>query len=96
VNAQPVKKRPSPNFESDLAELELLVARMERGDLSLEEAIGTFERGVALARSCQQALRDAEQKVQRLSQNGGSEQLEPLPPSTPGNDDEEATDEDEL
>ena len=91
-----MKKRPSPNFESDLAELELLVARMERGDLSLEEAIATFERGVALARSCQQALRDAEQKVQRLSQNGGSEQLEPLPPSTPGNDDEEATDEDEL
>ena len=96
MNAQPVKKRPTPNFESDLAELELLVARMERGDLSLEEAIGTFERGVALARSCQQALRDAEQKVQRLSQNGGGEHLEPLPPSTPGNDDEEATDEDEL
>jgi len=92
----PVKKRSSPNFESDLAELELLVARMERGDLSLEEAIGTFERGVALAKSCQQALRDAEQKVQRLSQNASGESLEPLPPSTPGNDDEEATDEDEL
>jgi exodeoxyribonuclease VII small subunit len=97
VNAQPVKKRSPPNFESDLAELELLVARMERGDLSLEEAIGTFERGVALARSCQQALRDAEQKVQRLSQNASGESLEPLPPpSTPGNDDEEAPDEDEL
>ncbi len=91
-----MKKRSSPNFESDLAELELLVARMERGDLSLEEAIATFERGVALAGSCQQALRDAEQKVQRLSQSASGESLEPLPPSTPGNDDEEAPDEDEL
>jgi exodeoxyribonuclease VII small subunit len=69
---------------------------MERGDLSLEEAIGTFERGVALARACQQALRDAEQKVQLLSRDAGAETLQTLPPANPGNDDEEALDEDEL
>ena len=70
-----MKKRPAPNFEADLAELEQLVARMERGDLSLEDAIGTFERGVALAKACQQALREAEQKVQQLSQGAGGETL---------------------
>lgn len=92
----PVKKPSPPQFETDLAELEQLVARMERGDLSLEEAIGTFERGVALARACQQALRDAEQKVQLLSRDAGTEILQTLPPADTGNDDEEALDEDEL
>lgn len=92
-----MKKRATPNFEADLAELEQLVARMERGDLPLEEALGTFERGVALARACQQALRDAEQKVQRLSAGPGGETLEPL--AREGDDDEqggEDPDEDEL
>jgi len=92
----PVKKPSPPQFETDLAELEQLVARMERGDLSLEEAIGTFERGVALARACQQALRDAEQKVQLLSRDAGAETLQTLPHADSGNDDEEALDEDEL
>jgi exodeoxyribonuclease VII small subunit len=92
----PVKKPSPPQFETDLAELEQLVARMERGDLSLEEAIGTFERGVALARACQQALRDAEQKVQLLSRDAGAETLQTLPTADTGNDDEEALDEDEL
>ena len=91
-----VKKPSPPQFETDLAELEQLVARMERGDLSLEEAIGTFERGVALARACQQALRAAEQKVQLLSRDAGAETLQTLPHADNGNDDEEALDEDEL
>lgn len=96
----PVKKRPAPNFEADLAELEQLVARMERGDLSLEDAIGTFERGVALAQACQTALREAEQKVQRLSQGPGGETLTPFArTAAPGDDADEAgedTDEDEF
>ncbi len=96
-----MKKRPTPNFEADLAELEQLVARMERGDLSLEEAIGTFERGVALAKACQQALRDAEQKVQRLTQGPTGESLEPLEQTDADIDDEhdeagEDADEDEF
>ncbi|HMM75730.1 MAG TPA: exodeoxyribonuclease VII small subunit [Gammaproteobacteria bacterium] len=92
-----MKKRPTSNFEADLAELEQLVARMERGDLPLEEALGTFERGIALARACQQALREAEQKVQRLSAGPGGETLEPL---AAGDDENEQggedPDEDEL
>jgi len=54
------------NFEAALLELEKLVARMEKGDRSLEDSLKDFERGVELTRLCQAALRDAEQKVQKL------------------------------
>jgi exodeoxyribonuclease VII small subunit len=54
------------DFEGALRELEELVERMEQGDLSLEQSLKDFERGVALTRTCQQALQEAEQKVQIL------------------------------
>lgn len=56
-------------FETSLDELELLVGQMESGDLSLEESLQAFERGVALTRSCQQALKTAELRVQALTVN---------------------------
>lgn len=56
----------TPDFESALAELEALVERMEQGEVSLEESLQLFERGVNLTRTCQQALKAAEQKVQIL------------------------------
>ena len=65
-----------------MAELEALVVQMERGEMSLEESLQTFERGTVLARECQTALRDAEQKVQLLSQVNGNEQLIPMTPGT--------------
>jgi exodeoxyribonuclease VII small subunit len=49
-----------------MRELEALVERLERGDLPLEEALKQFERGVALTKSCQAALKAAEQKVEIL------------------------------
>ena len=59
------------DFESSLAQLEQLVEQMEEGDLSLEESLKAFESGVKLTRECQQALQDAEQKVEvLLLQNG--------------------------
>jgi len=61
------KKSESPSFEESLSELETLVERMESGELSLEESLGAFERGIALTRSCQQALQAAEQKVEILT-----------------------------
>jgi len=61
------KKSESPSFEESLSELEALVERMESGELSLEESLGAFERGIALTRSCQQALQAAEQKVEILT-----------------------------
>ncbi len=70
------KKRSSTDFEKSLAELETLVERMEKGDLSLDESLKSFERGVELTRSCQQALQEAEQKVQILLEKNNGEQLE--------------------
>src|SRR6476660_268601 len=49
-----------PDFEQALSELEKLVERLERGDLPLDEALKTFERGVTLTRQCQTALKDAQ------------------------------------
>jgi len=54
-----------------MAELETLVERLERGDLPLEESLKAFERGVQLTRSCQSALKDAEQKVEILLKKAG-------------------------
>jgi exodeoxyribonuclease VII small subunit len=72
------KKDDKFDFEKALKELEKLVENMEQGDMSLEDSMKQFERGVALTRSCQQALADAEQKVQVLLQNAGKDELVPF------------------
>jgi exodeoxyribonuclease VII small subunit len=64
------------DFEASLKELEALVEKMEQGDLSLEQSLKDFERGVALTRACQQALREAEQKVQLLSSKDEESELQ--------------------
>ena len=74
----------TPDFETALAELEALVEKMEQGDLSLDESLRQFERGVQLTRSCQQALKDAEQKVQVLMEKDGQASLEPFEDDVPG------------
>ncbi len=65
-------------FEESLAELEQLVDRMEQGNLPLEESLKLFERGVQLTRSCQKALKEAEQKVQILLEENGEPTLQPF------------------
>lgn len=57
-------------FEKSLDELENLVRDLEQGELSLEQSLSAFERGVKLTRECQQALKGAEQRVEQLVQNG--------------------------
>jgi exodeoxyribonuclease VII small subunit len=57
------------NFEDSLAELETLVQQMEQGDLTLEDSLAAFERGISLTRGCQTALAQAEQKVNVLVQD---------------------------
>ena len=66
-------------FEPALAELEALVEKMEQGDIGLQESLQLFERGIALARSCQQALREAETKIQVLMEEHGKNVLTDLP-----------------
>ena len=60
---------PKPiNFEKSLKQLEALVEKLEKGELSLEESLKQFEQGVKLTRECRQALQTAEQKISILSQ----------------------------
>lgn len=74
------KKTNSINFEKTLAELEQLVQTMEKGDLSLEESLKHFERGIVLTKTCQQALSEAEQKVSILLGKEGNSELEDFNP----------------
>ena len=79
------EKNPEIDFEKSLAELEQLVETMEKGDLTLEESLKQFERGVSLTRACQKALADAEQKVKILIRNSESGELSEFE-ATPEND----------
>jgi exodeoxyribonuclease VII small subunit len=76
----PKKKPAIPDFEACLAELEQIVARMERGDQTLEESLKDFERGIELTRACQQGLKDAEQRVEKLTARDGELTVEPFSP----------------
>jgi exodeoxyribonuclease VII small subunit len=73
-----------PAFEHSLAQLEALVARLESGDLPLDEALASFEQGVRLTRDCQGALSAAQQKVQLLLQRGENLVLEDFEPAGDG------------
>ena len=70
------KDTPRLDFEAAMDELEKLVARMEQGDLPLEETLQQFERGIELTRQCQQALDEAEQKVEVLVEKAGRTEVE--------------------
>ena len=54
------------DFEKSLQQLEKIVGNMESGELGLQDSLEQFEKGIKLSRECQQALTDAEQKVQVL------------------------------
>lgn len=57
------------NFEQSIAELEGIVSNLEKGELSLEESLKQFEKGIGLARQCQQILKQAEQKIEMLTKD---------------------------
>jgi len=78
----PPKSKPKPDatdkkvesnldFEDALGELENLVNKMEAGDLSLEESLQAFEKGVKLTREAQAKLNAAEQRVKILMEEQG-------------------------
>jgi len=70
-------------FEKSLDELEHLVERMEHGELSLDESLQSFERGVALYRTCQGALDAAKLRVSQLLDPSAPESARPFDPDTP-------------
>ena len=71
------------SFERSLKELETIVARLERGDVELEESISIYERGEALRGHCDRLLKQAEAKVEKLTFNadGAPKGTEPLDPA---------------
>ena len=75
------EKEPKPvDFETAMRDLEEIVERLEQGDLPLEESLAAFERGVLLTRTCQVALKEAEQKVEILLKKAGESVPEPFIP----------------
>jgi exodeoxyribonuclease VII small subunit len=71
---------PVADFESSLDALEQLVEKMEHGEMSLEESLAAYERGVGLYRRCQQALEQAELRVRLLSDPADPAAAEPFQP----------------
>ena len=68
------------SFEKALAELEQIVQKLERGDVALEESVTIYERGEALKRRCEEVLRQAEARVEKitLDATGKPKGTEPL------------------
>ena len=68
------------SFEKAVAELESIVARLERGDVALEESISIYERGEALKKHCETLLAAAENRIEkiRLDRAGKPVRTEPL------------------
>ncbi len=55
------------HFEQSVTELEEIVRQLEKGELSLEDSLKQFEKGISLARRCQDVLQKAEQKIETLT-----------------------------
>ena len=73
-----MNKKVDVNFEKALDELESIVEGLESGDLSLEDSLKSFEKGIKLARKCQEQLSKAELQVQKLIEEDGEFTTTPL------------------
>jgi len=71
---------PVAHFEQSLEELEQLVEKMEHGEMTLEQSLAAYERGVGLYRQCQSALEQAELRVRLLSDPDRPDNDEPFAP----------------
>jgi exodeoxyribonuclease VII small subunit len=66
------------DFEKSLQNLEKIVSNMESGELGLEESLAQFEKGIKLARNCQDTLTNAEFRVEQLIEQNGLQQTIPF------------------
>lgn len=66
------------DFEKSLQNLEKIVSNMESGELGLEESLAQFEKGIKLARNCQDTLTNAEFRVEQLIEKNGLQQTIPF------------------
>lgn len=74
------EKSKTIDFEKHLEELESLVSKLESGELSLDDALAAYEKGVALTRECQSALDAAQARIQVVTEKNGEISSEPLEP----------------
>jgi len=84
----PAKKEPKEsskrsnknisNFEQSIQQLEMIVQKMESGDLDLEQSLKQFEQGIKLAKSCHNTLAQAELKIEQLIEENGLQQVIPF------------------
>lgn len=75
------KKIENLNFEQSLSELESIVHQLEQGELSLEDSMTLFERGLQLSQNSQSKLQNAEQKIKMLMEQNGQQTLVDFPES---------------
>ena len=72
------QKNNLKDFEKSLQHLEKIVAQMESGELGLEESLEQFEKGIKLAKNCQDTLANAELRVEQLIEKNGLQQTVPF------------------
>ncbi|HFU4466191.1 TPA: exodeoxyribonuclease VII small subunit [Streptococcus suis] len=65
--------KKTKTFEENLAELEGIVTKLERGDVALEEALAEFQKGMILSKDLQKTLAEAEKTLVKVMQADGSE-----------------------
>ncbi|MSQ80682.1 MAG: exodeoxyribonuclease VII small subunit [Candidatus Methylopumilus sp.] len=65
------------SLETNLKELESIVTKMEQGDMTLEDSIKSYEKGILLLQLCQDSLKEIEQKILMLSSENKLEQFKP-------------------
>lgn len=63
------------SFEESIEELENIVAKLEKGDCPLDEAVELFEKGVKLSKECHKTLDSAEQKIKILTENDAPDEV---------------------
>ena len=72
------EKKAAVNFEKAIRDLEKIVEDLESGEISLEQSLKTFEKGIKLTRQCQGELEKAELKVKKLVEENGELKTKPL------------------
>ena len=74
------KAAVGPDFEKTLAELEILIENLEQGDLSLDQSLSGFKKGIELTKQCQAALNNAQQTVELLTNTQDEDSLKTFEP----------------
>ena len=78
-SSAPAQPAEGQSFETMMTRLEDLVARLEEGNLPLEDSIRSFEEGMALVRQCTAVLQQAEERIQKLTRDAtGAPAVAPL------------------